>query len=264
MILNTMFDVQKIAAELAAAEKNKCQIAPLTETFPAMTVEDAYAVQLENVRARLAAGEKLVGMKIGLTSKAVQKMLGVDEPDYGHLFDSMLVGEGQPCCMKGLIQPKVEGELAFRLGRTLKGPGITLADVYAATEYVIPSIEIVDSRILNWKITLRDTVADNGSAARFILGGRMRPVEAVDMRLTGMTLEKNGCLLSSGATAEVWGNPAAAVAWLANKLGGFGIDLPEGSIVLAGAVTAMATVTPGDSITVSFHGMNSVTAVFTE
>lgn len=260
--MSTAFDVRKAARDLAEAEKNCRQIAPLTEACPDMTVQDAYAVQLENVRARKAAGETVVGMKIGLTSKAVQKMLGVNEPDYGHLFDTMLVGEGQPCPMAGLIQPKVEGELAFRLDRALKGPGVTMADVYAATAYVIPSIEIVDSRIKDWKITLRDTVADNGSAARFVLGGRMRPVDAVDMRLTGMTLEKNGCLLTSGTVAEVWGNPAASVAWLANKLGSFGIELPEGAIVLAGAVTAMATVAAGDSITVSFHGMGSVTAVF--
>jgi len=262
--MSTMFDVQKVAQLLAGAEKDGRQIAPLTETYPHMTVQDAYAVQLENVKVRAAAGEKLVGMKVGLTSKAVQKMLGVDEPDYGHLFADMLITEGQPCPMRGLIQPKVEGELAFRLRRSLRGPGLTMADVYAATEYVIPSIEIVDSRIKDWKITLRDTVADNGSAARFVLGGRMRPVDAVDMRLTGMTLEKNGNLLTSGTTAEVWGNPAASVAWLANKLSSFGIELPEGSIVLAGAVTAMATVAPGDCITVSFHGMGSVTAVFTE
>lgn len=261
--MTTSFDVAKAAAELAKAEKDCRQISPLTETYPGMAVEDAYAVQLENVRARKAAREKVVGMKIGLTSKAVQKMLGVDEPDYGHLFDSMLIGEGQPCPMKGLMQPKVEGELAFCLRKSLKGPGVTMADVYAATEYVIPSIEIVDSRIKDWKITLQDTVADNGSAARFVLGGRMRPVDEVDMRLTGMTLEKNGDLLFSGTTAEVWGNPAASVAWLANKLGGFGIELSEGSIILAGAVTAMAVVEPGDSITVSFHGMGSVTTVFT-
>lgn len=262
--MSTQFDIEQMAQSLAEAEKNGVQIAPLTTTWPSMTVEDAYAVQLKNVSARVQAGQRVVGMKVGLTSKAVQKMLGVNEPDYGHLFDQMIVGEGQPCSMKGLIQPKVEGELAFCLSKTLKGPGLSAADVYAATAYVIPSIEIVDSRIKDWKITLRDTVADNGSAARFVLGGRPMPVNSVDMRLTGMTMEKNGILLNSGTTAEVWGNPAASVAWLANKLGSFGIELAEGSIVLAGAVTAMATVQTGDSITVSFHGMGSVTVAFTE
>ena len=262
--MSTPFDVRRAAADLAQAEKNRRQIDPLVETFPDMTVEDAYAVQLENVRLRREAGEKVVGMKIGLTSNAMQKVLGVNEPDYGHLFEPMLVGEGRPCSTDGLIDPKVEGELAFRLGKALGGPGVTMADVYAATEYVIPAIEILDTRIRDWKITLPDTVADNGSAARFVLGGRMRPVDAVDMRLTGMTLEKNGDLLSSGALAEVWGNPAAAVAWLANKLGGFGVELPEGCIVLAGAVTAMAPVAPGDNVTVSFQGMGSVSALFTK
>ncbi len=166
--------------------------------------------------------------------------------------------------MSGLIQPKVEGELSFCLGKSLQGPGITVADVYDATEWVTPSIEIVDSRIKDWKIRLPDTIADNGSSARFMLGGRMMPIGAVDMRLTGMTLEQNGVLVSSGTTAEVWGNPAASVAWLANKLGQFGISLKAGSIVMAGAVTAAVPAKAGDVFTVSFQGMGSVTVRFVD
>lgn len=257
-------DYRNAAKLLQDAEAGRYQISMLTEQFPGMTVKDAYAVQLENVRRRQAEGEKLIGMKIGLTSKAMQNLLGVNEPDYGHLFAPMLLLEGQTCSMSRLIQPKVEGELSFCLRETLKGPGITVADVYHATEYVVPSIEIVDSRIRDWKIKLADTIADNGSAALFMVGGRMTPISAVDMRLTGMTLERNGELLSSGTTAEVWGNPAAAVAWLANVLGAMGTALEAGSIVMAGAVTAAVPAQAGDSFTVSFQGMGGVTVKFVE
>jgi 2-keto-4-pentenoate hydratase len=255
-------DHRKIAQELFDAEKGCYQIAMPTASDPYMSVEDAYAVQLENVAKKVAAGEKVIGMKIGLTSKAMQNLLHVNEPDYGHLTDRMLVLEGNVCPMDELIQPKVEGELAFCLKKTLRGPGVTIVDVYNATEWVVPAIEIVDSRIRDWKITLPDTIADNGSSARFVLGGRMTPIANVDMRLTGMTLEKNGELVNSGTCAEVWGNPAAAVAWLANKLSAFNIELREGNIVMAGALTAAQPAVKDDSFTVSFCGMGSVTAKF--
>lgn len=257
-------DHKKAAQQLWDAEQGRYQIDMLTLHDPDMTVEDAYAVQLENVRRREELGQKVIGMKIGLTSAGMQKLLNVNEPDYGHLFDNMLLLERDTCSMSGLIQPKVEGELSFCLNKTLKGPGVTIADVYDATAWVTPSIEIVDSRIKDWKIKLCDTIADNGSSARFMLGGRMVPVGAVDMRLTGMTLEKNGELVSSGTTAEVWGNPAASVAWLANKLGQFGIELKAGSIVMAGAVTAALPAQAGDAFTVSFQGLGSVTVKFTD
>lgn len=257
-------DHKKAAQLLWDAEQGRYQIGMLTLEEPDMTVEDAYAVQLENVRRREAAGEKVIGMKIGLTSQGMQKLLNVREPDYGHLFERMLLLERDACSMSELIQPKVEGELSFCLNKTLKGPGVTVADVYDATAWVTPSIEIVDSRIKDWKIRLADTIADNGSSARFVLGGRMTPIGDVDMRLTGMTLEQNGELVSSGTTAEVWGNPAASVAWLANKLSSFGIELKEGSIVMAGAVTAALPARAGDVFTVSFHGMGSVSVKFVE
>ena len=257
-------DYKKIADMLWEAEKNRVQIQRLTDLYPEMTVEDAYKVQLENVSRRQTGGQELIGMKIGLTSAAMQKMLNVDVPDYGHLFDTMLLTEGTPCHVSELIQPKVEGELSFCLNKTLKGPGVTIADVYEATGYVVPSLEIVDSRIKDWKIKLQDTVADNGSAARFVVGSRMTPIEAVDMRLTGMTLEKNGELINSGTTAEVWGNPAAAVACLANMLSEFGIELKAGSVVMAGALTGMIPVEAGDVVTASFCGMGSISAKFVD
>ena len=255
-------DCKKIAQELFDAEMGRYQISMPTASNPDMTVEDAYAIQLENVAKKVAAGEKVIGMKVGLTSKAMQNLLNVSEPDYGHLTDKMLVLEGAICPIDELIQPKVEGELAFCLKKTLRGPGVTIADVYNATDWVVPAIEIVDSRIKDWKIKLADTIADNGSSARFILGGRMTPIADVDMRLTGMTLEKNGELVNSGTCAEVWGNPAAAVAWLANKLSEFNIELKEGNIVMAGAVTAALPAVKDDSFTVTFHGMGSVTVKF--
>ena len=257
-------DYKELANRLWEAEQSRVQIGRLTDEFPEMTVEDAYRVQLENVARRTGNGEKIIGMKIGLTSQAMQKLLNVSVPDYGHLFAPMLLTEGQPCSVSDLIQPKVEGELSFCLNKTLKGPGITIADVYEATKYVVPSLEIVDSRIKDWKIKLQDTIADNGSSARFVVGGRMTPIEAVDMRLTGMTLEKNGELINSGTTAEVWGNPAAAVACLANMLAEFDIALEAGSIVMAGALTAMVPVEAGDVMTASFQGMGSVTVRFVD
>jgi 2-keto-4-pentenoate hydratase len=190
--------------------------------------------------------------------------MNVSVPDYGHLFDSMLLTNGQVCHVDQLIQPRAEGEISFCLNKTLKGPGVTVADVYEATRYVVPSIEIVDSRIKDWKIKLQDTIADNGSSARLMVGSGMTPIENVDMKLTGMVMEKNGELVNSGCAAEVWGNPAAAVACLANMLSEFDIELPAGSIVMAGAFTGMIPVEPGDVVTATFTGMGSVTVKFVD
>ena len=251
-------NIKKAADMLLKAEQDRCQIGMISKDNPEMTIDDAYAIQLKNIERRIKGGEKIIGMKIGLTSVAMQKLLGVDVPDYGHLMNNMLLLEGQGCETTELIQPKVEGEIAFCLKKTLKGPAVTIADVYYATDYVVPALEIVDSRIKDWKIKLVDTIADNGSSARIVVGSRMTPIEKVDMRLTGMTFEKNGMLASTGTAAEVWGNPAAAVAWLANQLSVYNIELKEGSIVLAGALTAALPAMPGDSFKASFYGMGSV------
>lgn len=255
-------NIQKAADALYEAEKNHCQIPMISGENPGMTIDDAYAIQLLNIDRRKQAGGKIVGMKIGLTSVGMQKLLNVDVPDYGHLLADMLVLEGEKCHSGEMCQPKVEGELAFCLKKTLKGPGLTVADVYDATDYVVPALEIVDSRIQDWKIKLVDTIADNGSSAHFVVGSRMTPIQAVDMRLTGMILEKNGELMNSGTTAEVWGNPAASVAWLANQLSAYGIELAAGSIVLAGALTAAVPAQAGDCFTASFCGMGSVGVKF--
>lgn len=255
-------DITKIAKQLYDAERGRYEIDPISAANPGMRVEDSYAVQKKIVEMRLADGEKLVGMKIGLTSKAMQKTIGIDVPDYGHLTDAMVLLEGQPCKMEELIQPKVEGELLFFLKKELKGPGLTVADVYNAVDYVVPAIEIVDSRIRNWDVTLIDTVADNGSSGKLVIGSRVTPITDVDMRLTGMTMEKNGELVNSGTTAEVWGNPAASVAWLANELSKYDIAMKAGSIVLSGAVTASPPAAAGDHFQISFQGMGSVSVKF--
>ncbi len=254
--------VKAIAKELYDAELGAYVVDKISTRFPDMVLSDAYAVQLETLAMRKAAGERLIGLKIGLTSRAMQKAIGIDTPDYGCLTDKMLLPEGTPCKMKELIQPKVEGEVAFFLKKGLKGPGLTVADVYNAVDYVAPAIEIVDSRIRDWDIGLLDTVSDNGSSARLVIGSAVTPLRDVDMRLTGMTLEKNGELISSGTTAEVWGNPAAAVAWLANELSKFGMDMAAGQIVLSGAVTAAPAAKAGDCFLVSFGGMGSVGVKF--
>ena len=255
-------EILEVSNILADAESQCRVVKPLTEQWPDMDIKDAYGIQLETIAGKIKQGETLIGMKVGLTSRGMMKAIGVNEPDFGHLTDKMLINEGTPIKIDELIQPKVEGELAFILKKTLQGPGITLADVYDSVDYVVPAIEIVDSRIANWKIKLLDTVADNGSSAKLILGSKFTPIAEVDMRLTGMLLEKNGELLNSGTLAEVLGNPAASVAWLANKLCEFGIALEAGSIILSGAVTAAENAVRGDVFTVSFQGMGSVGAKF--
>lgn len=257
-----MADVQEISRALLEAEAQRAPIAPLTASYPELKAADAYQVQLAGVKTRVATGRKVIGKKIGLTSKAMQDLLGVGEPDYGHLLDDMLVVEGQPCRRGDLLLPKVEGEVAFVMGSRLSGPGVNIADVLRATAGIMPALEIVDSRIRDWKIKLVDTVADNASSARFVLGSRMLPAESFDLRLIGMCLEKNGLVVNSAAGVAVWGHPAAAVAWLANKLSEFGAALETGDIVLSGAFTAAVDVGPGDVVQAHFDRLGSVTAKF--
>ena len=254
-----MVDTKAVAEELYLAEKNATPVDPLTMTYPGLTPEKAYAIQLEGVAIRRERDlRKVVGKKIGLTSVAMQKLIGVDEPDYGHLFDHMMVREGEPISCSELLLPKVEGEVAFVLSKRLKGPGVTIADVLRATQGVMASIEIVDSRVRDWKIKLPDTIADNASSARFVVGSRLVCLGEVDLRLLGMVFEKNGEVVNTGAGAAVMGHPASSVAWLANKLGRFGIALEEGEIILSGALTAAVDARAGDSFLISFHGLGTV------
>jgi len=255
-------DYQAIAEKLLTAERQCIPIDPLTNIYSTLTIEDAYHIQLAIVEKKKTDKNKIIGKKIGLTSRAMQRLLNVNEPDYGHLLANMLLLEGEPCIRKKLIWPRVEGELAFILKEKLQGPGVTSSDVLRATEGIMPAFEIVDSRIRDWKIKLPDTVADNGSSAFLVLGSRMMPVKDLDLRLIGMVLEKNGEVVSTGAGAAVWGNPAAAVAWLANKLSDFGIALEAGEIILSGALTAAEDANEGDVFSVSFDRLGTLSLKF--
>ena len=254
-----MDNSKAIAEQLYQAEMSATPVDPLTAMHPGLTVEQAYAIQLEGVAIRRERdSRKVIGKKIGLTSIAMQKLIGVDEPDYGHLFDHMLVSEGEPILCSRLLQPKVEGEVAFVLNKRLQGPGVTIAEVLRATEGVMASIEIVDSRVRDWKIKLADTIADNASSARFVVGSRLVCPGEVDLRLLGMVFEKNGEVVNTGAGAAVMGHPASSVAWLANKLGGFGIALEEGEIILSGALTGAVDARAADCFLISFQGLGTV------
>ncbi|MGG1661964.1 2-keto-4-pentenoate hydratase [Brevibacillus sp. NRS-1366] len=254
--------IQVLAEELMEAEKNKRPIAPISERFADMSVSDAYHIQLEIMKQKLADGRVVIGKKVGLTSTAMQQMLGVNEPDYGHLFDDMRVGNGGTIQVSDLLFPRVEAEIGFILGEDLVGPKVTYMDVLLATKYVVPTLEIIDSRIADWKIRLVDTVADNGSSAKVVVGDRQSTIEGLDLRSIGMVLYKNDELVATGSGAAALGHPAHAIAWLANKLHEFGIQLKAGELILPGALSAAQNVTHGDSIVANFGPLGSVSVSF--
>ncbi|WP_103035988.1 2-oxopent-4-enoate hydratase [Castellaniella caeni] len=239
-------------------------LAPLTEQHPDMTVDDAYAVQQRLMARRLGAGEKVVGKKIGVTSQAVMDMLGVYQPDFGWLTDAMVYNEGEAIPMQRLIQPKAEGEIAFVLKKTLQGPGVTVADVLAATEGVMACFEIVDSRIRDWKIKIADTVADNASCGVFVLGDRLVDPRDVDLGTCGMVLEKNGDIVATGAGAAALGHPANAVAWLANTLGAFGIPFKAGELILSGSLAPLVPAQAGDYFHMAIEGLGECSITFAD
>jgi 2-keto-4-pentenoate hydratase len=257
-----MMNITEIAALLLEAEEKKRPIDPLTNLFPHLTADEAYQIQLKQVEYKLENGRTIVGKKIGLTSKAMQNLLQVSEPDYGHLLDDMIVLDGENVFLDEFIQPKVEFEIAFILKKDLKGPNVTMMDVIHATEYVAPAIEIIDSRIRDWKIRFEDTVADNGSSARAIIGGKPTPIENVDLSHIGMAAYRNGQLIDTAAGAAVMGNPIHAVIWLANALSRYHISLHKGEIILSGALTAAVPVSRGDAFTVKFAHMGEVSVSF--
>ena len=254
--------IKALAEKLLAAEKDRRPISPLTDAETLLTVEEAYRVQLRVVELKKSSGQIVIGRKIGITSLAMQAMLGVEEPDYGHILNGMVVMEGEKISTADLIQPRIEGEITFVLKEELKGPGVTLTDVIRCSEGVIPSLEIIDSRITDWKIKLADTVADNASSARIVLGGKITPLLGLDLRTVGMTLEKNGEVVATATGAAVLGNPSHAVAWLANKLAVFGISLRKGEVILSGSLTAAVPVTGGDFIRADFGLLGDVKIKF--
>lgn len=253
---------QALAEMLWAAERDRAPIPPITDDNPDLTVEDSYAIQTINIDRRVAGGAVVRGRKVGLTSAPMQRLLGVDEPDYGVLLDDMFVEDGDEVVMETLLQPRAEAEVAFVMGRDLAGPGVTTSNALAAIAGALPAIEIVDSRVADWKIKLIDTVADNASSGRVVIGGRLTPVTEIDLRLVGVAVSRNGRLVDTGAGAAALGNPARCVAWLANKLATFGATLRAGDVVLPGAVHRMVPVEPGDVFRAEFAHLGAVTARF--
>ena len=247
---------------LFEAYASRRPVQPLTTTYDDLTLEDAYAIQLQQVEWFLAAGRTVKGHKVGLTSAAMQRLLGVDQPDYGHLLDDFFYLEHEPIPIDRFLQPRIEPEVAFVLRRPLRGPGVTAHEALAAVDFVLPALEIVDSRIEDWKIGLLDTIADNASSGAVVLGSTPTSVHDVDLRLSGAVMTQNGRVVGTGAGGAVLGSPLRALVWLANTVGARGVTLEAGQVVLPGSVCAMVPVAAGDTVTARFAGLGSVTARF--
>jgi 2-oxopent-4-enoate/cis-2-oxohex-4-enoate hydratase len=243
--------------------RNRSTIDPITDQEADITIEDAYHISLHLLQRRLHDGEKVIGKKIGVTSKAVQNMLNVHQPDFGFLTDRMVCeNNGEIVLGTEMIQAKAEGEIAFILKHDLEGPGVTNADVLRATECVMPCFEIVDSRISDWKIKIEDTVADNASCGKFVLGDTRVSPDKVDLVTCGMVHEKNGEIIATGAGAAALGSPVNCVAWLANTLGQFGIKLEAGEVILSGSLVPLHTVVAGDVMKLTVGGIGKAAVRF--
>jgi 2-keto-4-pentenoate hydratase len=252
----------ELAADLAQAERSREPIAPLTSAYPDIDVVDAYEIQLINIRQRVAEGARVLGHKVGLSSLAMQQMMGVDEPDYGHLLDEMQVFEDTPVKAGRYLYPRVEVEVGFILSADLPGAGCTEEDVLAATAALVPSIELIDTRITDWKIALCDTIADNASSAGFVLGeARVAPTD-IDVKAIDAVLTRNGEVIAEGRSDAVLGNPVTAVAWLSRKVESFGVRLKKGDIVLPGSCTRAIDAHAGDEFVADFTGLGSVRLSF--
>lgn len=254
-------DREKAVDILMLAAKERKQATQLSVTFPAITIEDSYWISTEVAQRRMKAGAKLVGHKVGLTSKAMQRSSQIDEPDYGYLLDYMLIADGAKISHADFCRPRVEIELAFVLGKRLSGPGVSLTDVLRATEYVVPAIEIVDARVQDPR-KIFDTVADNGAAAGLVLGGRPIGPMDVDLRWVGGIMYRNSEIEETGLAAGVLGHPAMGVAWLANKLGQHGTMLEPGHIVLAGSFTRVVFAEKNDTLHADFGSLGGISVQF--
>lgn len=252
----------EFAAALEQATANAKPISPLRDDVGVDNLDAAYAIQRLQTDARIKDGHRLVGRKIGLTAKSVQKQLGVDSPDFGALFASMAYGEGEVIPASRFIAPKIEGEVALIMGRDLAEPQMTFADLIRSVEYVLPSLEIVDSRIANWDIGLVDTVADNASAGAFVLGGTARKLDGIDLARVEMSMRINGETASSGTGADCLGHPLNAALWLAKTLAEQGDPIREGDVVLTGALGPMAPVGAGDTVEAEISGLGQVSVQF--
>lgn len=254
--------IQREGDALYQALLDRTPLEPLRERLPGIDLDDAYRIQLRMVQRRVDAGDRIVGKKIGVTSKPVQDFLGVFQPDFGQLTAGMDRSREGVVILDQLIQPKAEAELAFVLKRDLVGPGISAMDVIHATDYVVPCFEIVDSRIRDWNIKIQDTVADNASCGVFVLGSTRGDPRELDLTLAGMVLEVNGELHSTSAGASVQGAPANAVAWLANTLGRLGIPFRAGEVILSGSQSPLVAVKDGDRMTCTVGGLGSCSVRF--
>jgi 2-keto-4-pentenoate hydratase len=253
----------EVADLLARAEADREPVAPLVDAYPGMDVVDAYEVQLLNIRRRVRAGATVLGHKVGLSSLAMQQMMGVDEPDYGHLLSDMEVSSESPVDAGRYCYPRVEVEVGFVLGATLPGEGCTEEDVLDATEAVAPAIELIDSRIRDWRIGLVDTIADNASSAGFVLGPERVKPRDIDLLGIDAVLRRNDEVVAEGRSDAVLGNPVTAVAWLARKVASFGVRLEAGHVILPGSCTRAIDARPGDDFVAEFAGLGTVTLAFT-
>jgi 2-oxo-3-hexenedioate decarboxylase len=254
--------LDQLAEHLETCQLQARDTLKITDEHPHMDWDDAYAIQDRILQRKLARGARVVGLKCGLTSHAKMKQMGVDTPVFGFLVDEFSVAEGAEVDTRALIHPKVEPEICFVTRRALRGPGCHIGAVLAATDFVLPGIEVIDSRYRDFRFDLKSVIADNTSAARFVVGGRAVAVDELDLRTLGVVLEKNGQIVSLGAGAAVLGHPAAAVAMLANHLGRRGQEIPAGSLILSGGVTEAVAVEPGDHVTLRVQHLGSVSLRF--
>lgn len=256
-------EIERLGDALYLAMCDRRMVAPLTDSHPNLTIEQAYEISLRFLANRLNAGEKIIGKKIGVTSAAVMDMLGVRQPDFGFMTDAMRHDDVM-AISGSLIQPRAEGEIAFLLKKDLQGPGLTNADVLAATDAVMPCFEVVDSRIKDWQIKIQDTVADNASCGWFALNEAAAiSSTAVDLINCEMTVCKNGEVISTGTGAAAMGNPVNCITWLANTLGTFGITLEKGDVVLSGSLVPLEPVTAGDEMSLQISGIGDCRVAFT-
>ena len=251
-----------LADELYQAFRSGRTIEPLRLRHPGLGIDDAYGISLKFLQKRTLAGERVIGKKIGVTSKAVQDMLGVHQPDFGFLTDRMWMRGDIDVARAGLIQPRAEAEIAFLLREPLRGPGVTAEQVIAATAAIAPCFEIVDSRIADWNIGIVDTVADNASCGVFVLGDTCVSPQGVDLPNLQVTVSKNGRPLSEGLGSAVQGSPAAAVAWLANTLGAYGVALEADDVILSGSLVPLEPAAAGDVFEMTLHGVGGCAARF--
>jgi 2-keto-4-pentenoate hydratase len=255
-------DTTKAADLLLDAYRSRVPIAPLTETFGQFGLEEAYRIQLHQVKTWEAEGKRIKGHKVGLTSAPMRRQMGVEESDFGHLMDDMFHVDAEPIDLTRYLQPRIEPEVAFVLGRDLIGPGVTAADAIRAVEFVLPALELIDSRIKDWKITMPDTVADNASSGGVVLGSTPSKLEGLDLAAAGCLLSRDGRLAETGAGAAVLGNPLNSLIWLANTLAGQEVTLRAGHVILPGSITASIPVAAGQTFTATFAGLGTVTASF--